>query len=189
MTAPLDRMTPPMAPTPLSTISNASEKSNAPAPAPKSTNSSSNTPAPAPARAPARPGFTLIEILVVIAVISLLAALVAPNVFRHVGTAKDASAKTQIEMLGAALDAYRLDNGRYPTTAQGLEALWEEPTAEPRPSNWRGPYLRKEVPADPWGNPYLYVSPGEDHRTGYDLVSYGADGEAGGEDENADITN
>jgi general secretion pathway protein G len=137
----------------------------------------------------ARGGFTLIEILVVIAVISLLAALVAPNVFRHVGTAKDAAAKSQIEMLGAALDAYRLDNGRYPTSDQGLEALWEEPTAEPRPSNWRGPYLRKAVPMDPWDNPYLYASPGELHPNGYDLVTLGADGQPGGEGEDTDISN
>jgi general secretion pathway protein G len=137
----------------------------------------------------ARSGFTLIEILVVIAVISLLAALVAPNVFRHVGTAKDAAARSQIEMLGAALDAYRLDNGRYPTTDQGLEALWEEPTAEPRPSNWRGPYLRKAVPMDPWNSPYLYASPGELHANGYDIVTLGADGQPGGEGEDADITN
>lgn len=136
-----------------------------------------------------RNGFTLIEILVVIAVISVLAALVAPNVFRHVGTAKDAAARSQIEMLGAALDSYRLDNGRYPTTTQGLEALWEEPTAEPRPSNWRGPYLTKAVPVDPWDNPYLYVSPGELSPRGYDLVSLGADGLPGGEGEDADITN
>jgi general secretion pathway protein G len=135
-----------------------------------------------------RAGFTLIEILVVIAVIAVLAALVAPNVFRHVGTAKDAAARTQIEMLGAALDAYRLDNGRYPTTAQGLESLWQEPTLEPRPTNWRGPYLRKAVPADPWGNAYVYLSPGEVNERGYDLVSYGADGVPGGEDEDADVT-
>jgi len=141
------------------------------------------------ARRAARSGFTLIEILVVIAVISLLAALVAPNVFRHVGTAKDAAARSQIEMLGAALDAYRLDNGRYPTTAQGLEALWQEPTAEPRASNWRGPYLRKAVPSDPWDSEYVYVSPGEVSRTGYDLVSYGADGQPGGEGEDADVSN
>src|SRR5687767_13206146 len=128
-----------------------------------------------------RGGFTLIEILVVIAVISILAALVAPNVFRHVGSAKDAAAKSQIEMLGAALDAYRLDNGRYPTTAQGLAALWEQPVAEPRPTNWRGPYVRKAVPNDPWGNPYLYMSPGEMNARSYDLVSLGADGQVGGE--------
>lgn len=136
-----------------------------------------------------RPGFTLIEILVVIAVISVLAALVAPNVFRHVGSAKDAAAKSQIEMLGAALDAYRLDNGRYPTTAQGLEALWAEPAAEPRPTNWRGPYLRKAVPNDPWGNPYYYMSPGELNPRSYDLISLGADGEVGGEGDDADISN
>ena len=140
------------------------------------------------ARLRARPGFTLIEILVVIAVIAVLAALVAPNVFQHVGTAKDAAAKSQIEMLGAALDAYRLDNGRYPGTDQGLEALWQEPTAEPRPTNWRGPYLRKAVPADPWGNPYLYLSPGEMNPRGYDLVSLGADGALGGEGDDADIS-
>lgn len=135
----------------------------------------------------ARPGFTLIEILVVIAVISVLAALVAPNVFRHVGTAKDAAARSQMEMLGAALDAYRLDNGRYPTTRQGLEALWQEPAQEPRPSAWRGPYLRKAVPNDPWGNPYIYTSPAERSPRGFDLISLGADGLPGGEDEDADI--
>lgn len=135
-----------------------------------------------------REGFTLIEILVVIVVISLLAALVAPNVFRHVGTAKDAAARSQIEMLGAALDAYRLDNGRYPTTEQGLQALWEEPTLEPRPTKWRGPYLRKPVPLDPWDRPYIYVYPGERNPNGYDLMSLGADGVEGGEGEDADIT-
>ena len=136
----------------------------------------------------ARGGFTLIEILVVIAVISLLAALVAPNVFRHVGTAKDAAARSQIEMLGAALDAYRLDNGRYPTTEQGLDALWQEPVANPRPNNWKGPYLRKAAPLDPWNNAYVYVSPGVVNPNGYDLVSYGADGQEGGEGEDADVT-
>jgi general secretion pathway protein G len=136
-----------------------------------------------------RTGFTLIEILVVIAVIAVLVALVAPNVFQHVGTAKDASARTQIEMLGTALDAYRLDNGRYPTTEQGLDALWQLPTLEPQPTNWRGPYLRKNVPADPWGNPYVYVSPGQLSQLGYDIVSFGADGKEGGEGDNKDLTN
>jgi general secretion pathway protein G len=134
-------------------------------------------------------GFTLIEVLVVIVVIAVLAALVAPNVFRHVGTAKDAAAKSQIEMMGAALDAYRLDNGRYPATEQGLEALWEEPQAEPRPSNWRGPYLRKAIPLDPWGHAYLYANPGVVNVRGYDLVSLGADGVPGGEGDDADIVN
>src|ERR1700741_1574550 len=91
-----------------------------------------------------RSGFTLIEILVVIVVIAILATLVAPNILQHVGAAKDATAKSQIEMLGAALDAYRLDNGRYPSTEQGLNALWEKPTIDP-PMNWRAPYLRKPV--------------------------------------------
>ncbi len=135
-----------------------------------------------------RLGFTLIELLVVITVIAILATLVAPNVFRHIGTAKDATARSQIEMLGAALDAYRLDSGRYPSTDQGLEALWREPQVGPRPRNWRGPYLRKEIPLDPWRNPYVYNAPGEVNPWGYDLVSYGEDGQRGGEGEAADIT-
>ena len=132
-------------------------------------------------------GFTLIEVLVVIAVIAMLAALVAPNVFQHVGTAKDATARSQIELLGAALDAYRLDNGRYPTTEQGLDALQTEPSTQPLPSNWRGPYLRKAVPLDPWGAPFVYLSPGEINPRNYDLFSLGADGEPGGEGEDADV--
>ncbi len=134
-----------------------------------------------------RKGFTLIEILVVIVVIAILATLVAPNVFQHVGSARDATAKSQIEMLGAALDAYRLDNGSYPTTQQGLEALTVLPSID-TPANWRGPYLRKAVPADPWGRAYLYRYPGEVNLNGYDLLSYGADGQPGGEGDNADIT-
>ena len=134
-----------------------------------------------------RAGFTLIEILVVIAVMAMLAALVFPNVFQHVGTAKDATARSQIELLGAALDAYRLDNGRYPTGDQGLEALQVQPTIQPLPTNWRGPYLRKAVPVDPWGLPFIYLSPGEINPRGYDLLSLGADGEPGGEGEDTDV--
>ena len=133
-----------------------------------------------------RHGFTLIEILVVIVVIAILATLVAPNVFQHVGAAKSATAKSQIEMLGAALDAYRLDNGSYPSTQQGLAALWEKPTVDP-PANWRAPYLRKPVPLDPWAHPYIYQFPGQVNLQGYDLLSYGADGKPGGELEDADI--
>jgi general secretion pathway protein G len=132
-------------------------------------------------------GFTLLEILVVLVVIGVLATLVAPNVFRHVGSAKEATARSQIEMLGAALDAYRLDNGLYPTTEQGLLALTAEPTLEPRPVSWRGPYLRKTVPADPWGTPYEYVSPGQVNPSGFDLVSFGSDARPGGNGEAEDI--
>ena len=139
------------------------------------------------ARRHARRGFTLIELLVVIVVLGVLATLVAPNVFRHVGSAKEATARAQIEMLGAALDAYRLDTGRYPTTEQGLGALWQQPSIEPRALNWRGPYLRKPVPSDPWGTPYLYRAPGTESGTGYDLASLGADGKVGGMGENADV--
>jgi general secretion pathway protein G len=133
-----------------------------------------------------RSGFTLIEILVVIVVIAILATLVAPNVFQHVGAAKSATAKSQMEMLTTALDAYRLSNGSYPSTEQGLQALYERPSIDP-PSNWNAPYLRKPVPLDPWENPYIYVYPGQQNPNGFDLYSYGADGLPGGEGENADI--
>lgn len=133
-----------------------------------------------------RRAFTLIEILVVIAVIAILASLVAPNVFQHVGTARSTTARSQLEMLATALDAYRLDTGRYPTSAQGLAALETIPSIDP-PSTWRGPYLRRALPVDPWGNPYVYLAPGDVNPTGYDLLSYGADGRPGGEGEDADI--
>jgi general secretion pathway protein G len=134
-----------------------------------------------------RAGFTLVEIMVVILVLGVLAAMVAPNVFRHVGRSKTTAARSQIEMLGAALDAYRLDSDRYPTTEQGLAALRSEPTAEPRPRDWNGPYLKKDVPLDPWGNPYVYRSPGTQSTWGYDLLSLGRDGREGGEGEDADV--
>ena len=133
-----------------------------------------------------RPAFTLIEVLVVIVVIAILATLVAPSLFRNVGDARLATARTQIETFGTALDAYRLDNGTYPSTAQGLGALWQRPSIDP-PANWKAPYLRKEVPKDPWGREYLYVSPGRVNPQSYDLQTYGADGRPGGEGENADI--
>jgi general secretion pathway protein G len=135
-----------------------------------------------------RLGFTLIEILVVITVIGLLAALVGPRILGRVSEAKSATAKAQLELMSVALDNYRLDNGSYPTTEQGLAALQEKPTRDPAPLNWRGPYLKRSIPADPWGRPYVYRSPGEHDPGGNDLSSLGKDGQPGGEGEDADIT-
>jgi general secretion pathway protein G len=132
-------------------------------------------------------GFTLIEMLVVVAIIAVLAAVVAPEIFRNVGDANVNAAKSQIEMLSLALDQYRLDNHAYPSTEAGLAALRTAPAAGDAP-NWRGPYLRRPVPTDPWGHPYLYLAPGRANRQGYDLYSLGRDGREGGEGEDADLT-
>lgn len=129
-------------------------------------------------------GFTLLEMLVVIVIIGLLAGYVAPKYFSQVGKSEVKVAMAQIDAFEKALDQYRLDTGRYPATAQGLEALMTRPPNEPR---WSGPYLRKAVPMDPWGRPYLYRSPGE--HGDFDLYSYGKDGQPGGTGEAADITN
>jgi general secretion pathway protein G len=134
-----------------------------------------------------RNGFTLLEIIVVIIVLALLAGLVAPQIFGRVSEARGATARTQIELLGTALDNYRLDNGAYPSTEQGLGALREKPTRAPIPSNWRGPYLRKDVPNDPWDRPYIYRFPGDRNAGSYDLSSLGRDGKTGGTGEDADI--
>lgn len=133
-------------------------------------------------------GFTLIELMVVIIVLGLLAGLVAPRIIGRVSEAKSATARTQIELLSVALDNYRLDTGGYPTNDQGLAALEAKPVSEPVPANWRGPYLRKGVPADPWNRPYVYRSPGTESGRGYDLLSLGADGVPGGQGEDGDIT-
>ncbi len=132
-------------------------------------------------------GFTLIEIMVVIAVIAVLAGLVAPMVFRNVGDAKVSAAKAQMDLFALALDQYRLDNDYYPSTSQGLEALRAQPAGDPSAQNWRGPYLRKPVPLDPWGHAYVFISPGASNPTGYDLMSYGRDGQPGGTGEDADV--
>jgi general secretion pathway protein G len=132
-------------------------------------------------------GFTLIELIVVIVVISVLAGLVGPLVFRNVGDAKVSAAKAQIELFSLALDQYRLDNDYYPSTAQGLESLRTQPTGEPAARNWRGPYLRKAVPLDPWGHAYVFVSPGLHNPASFDLLCYGRDGQPGGTGEDADI--
>ena len=135
-----------------------------------------------------RSGFTLLELLVVLAIIATLVGLVAPSIFRNVGDAKTDAAKSQLEIFGLALDAYRLDNDSYPSTTQGLEALWLKPMSGDPPRNWRGPYLRKDVPLDPWGRAYVYIAPGVENPLGYDLYTMGRDGKVGGVDEDADIT-
>ncbi len=129
-------------------------------------------------------GFTLLELLVVVVIIGLLAAFVAPRYFGQVGKSEVNIAKAQIDALEKALDQYRLDIGRYPDSELGLNALVTKPANEPK---WAGPYLRKDVPLDPWGKPYVYRIPGEKHE--FDLVSFGKDGQPGGNGENADITN
>lgn len=133
-------------------------------------------------------GFTLIELLVVITVIAILAGLVGPMVFRNVGDAKVSAARAQIELFALGLDQYRLDNDFYPATAQGLDALREKPAGDPEARNWRGPYLRKDIPLDPWGRPYAYKSPGEVNTESFDLLSLGRDGQPGGTGEDADVT-
>ncbi len=127
-------------------------------------------------------GFTLVELLVVMVILGLLAALVVPSYLGRERKARSQAAKTQIELLGTALDTFRLDVGRYPSTQEGLEALRTSPGAVP---GWDGPYLKKPVPLDPWARPYVYVSPGE--HGDYDLYTYGADGAPGGEKDAADI--
>lgn len=135
-----------------------------------------------------RRGFTLIELVVVIIVLGLLAGLVGPRILGRLSEAKTGTARTQIELLGVALDSYRLDNGIYPTTEQGLGALRERPVREPVPPNWKGPYLRKAVPLDPWGRPYLYAVTSGEVAAGFELGTLGKDGKPGGEGEDADLT-
>ena len=129
-------------------------------------------------------GFTLLELLVVVVIIGLLAGLVAPRYFGQVGKSEVNVAKAQLDALEKALDQYRLDVGRYPDQELGLKALVTKPANEPK---WAGPYLRKDIPLDPWGRAYVYKFPGE--KGDYDLLSLGKDGQPGGTGENADITN
>src|SRR4051812_1275976 len=134
-------------------------------------------------RARSQAGITLIEMLVVVTIIALFAALVAPKMFGQADKAKVTAAKTQIENFGTALGAYKLDTSMFPTSEQGLQAL------RLRPQNltqWQGPYFQKDIPNDPWGHPYIYKYPGE-HGDEPDIIFYGADGQPGGDGINADI--
>lgn len=134
-------------------------------------------------------GFTLIELMVVIVILGILAGLIIPRIMGRPDEARQAKARIQIQALETALKLYRLDNGNYPTTEQGLKALVEPPTVGTLAKNWReGGYLEKgKVPKDPWGNDFVYLSPGT--KGDFDLLSLGADGEPGGDGKNKDITN
>jgi general secretion pathway protein G len=128
-------------------------------------------------------GFTLLELLVVLVVLGLLVSIVGPKYFNQLGKSEAKAAQAQIASIAKALDLYRVDVGRYPLTEQGLAALNAGPANEPK---WKGPYLQKAAPADPWGRAYIYKSPGE--HAEFDLMSFGKDGSPGGTDENADIS-
>ncbi|MFQ5598341.1 MAG: type II secretion system major pseudopilin GspG [Nitrospiria bacterium] len=132
-----------------------------------------------------RQGFTLIEIMVVVTILAILIALVAPKMVGRTDQARRVSTTAQLKNIEGALQLYKLDNGTYPTTEQGLEALVDKPNIGDIPKNWReGGYLQK-IPNDAWGNPFVFLSPGT--HADYDLVSYGADNEPGGDEKDADI--
>jgi len=130
-------------------------------------------------------GFTLIELMVVILIIAILAALVVPKVIGRTSDAKIAKAKADISTLAGSINAFRLDTGRYPTTEEGLQSLRLQPSDV---NNWKGPYITKDVSADPWGNPYEYEYPGQSGAESFSLRSYGSDGQQGGDGEAADVS-
>lgn len=131
-----------------------------------------------------RSGFTLLELLVVMAIIGLLASYVAPRYFDQLGKSETKAARAQLDALNKALAAYRLDVGHFPSSAQSLRALVDRPNDEPK---WAGPYLSRDLPADPWGRPYIYRQPGDGGHD-YELMTLGKDGQVGGSGENADVS-
>jgi len=132
-------------------------------------------------------GFTLLELLVVVVIIGILAGFVAPNFLDQPENARRTQAEVQVRAISEALEMYKLDNRRYPTTEQGLQALVTKPTTEPVPPKWKDGGYMKSLPSDPWDSPYVYLQPGVNGA--FDLLSYGADGQAGGSGNDADITN
>ena len=137
-----------------------------------------------------RDGFTLIEIMVVVLIVGLLMTVLATNVFRRLGGAQADIARLQVSKLSQQLELYKLDNGTYPTSAQGLDALVHEPTTEPRPRRYpEGGYVSAKDLLDPWQMPFKYERPGKNNARSFDLYSFGADGQPGGEGENAEIGN
>jgi general secretion pathway protein G len=137
-----------------------------------------------------RDGFTLLEIMVVVLIIGMLMAVIAPRIFSRFGKAKIDIARVQVTQLAQQLELYKLDNGHYPTNEQGLDALVHEPTSEPRARQYpAGGYITSKALIDPWQNPFHYERPGKNNPQSYDLYSYGDDGTAGGEGDNADIGN
>ncbi len=134
-------------------------------------------------------GFTLIEIMVVVVILGVLAAIVVPNIMSRPDQAKVTVANADVKAIASSLEMYRLDNGFYPSTDQGLEALVREPSGNPEPRNWNPDGYLKKLPQDPWGNAYQYEQPGTKNITSYDLYSLGADGRVGGDGFNADIGN
>lgn len=127
-------------------------------------------------------GFTLMELLLVLVIIGLLSAIVAPSLYQRIKPAKVTAAREQMSNFSVALDSFFVDMGRYPTTSEGLNVLRAKPDSG---ETWKGPYLQKEIPTDPWGKPYVYRAPGRNG--GYEIISYGEDGREGGEEDNADI--
>jgi len=132
---------------------------------------------------------TLVQILIIVVVVVVLAAVAAPRLLRQQEKARRTQANNDIDALGLALDMYANHNGAYPSTEQGLKALWEKPIVPPIPSNWKGPYLDKPILKDPWNNDYVYIYPGSNNKHDYDLISYGKDGFMGGSGDNEDIVN